>query len=868
VFFTRSSVVTSLVNNYLTQYKSTLSCIDFTVNADFDLVITKLCIDSPYAELEFKGILVEWHFKPSYLTLDKVVEAISLITINSADVCAKDDISFTASANQSPKPLDELPSNIRQLMHGIANYTVPLAINIEHFNYQPFVIANGNTINRDNDAVKQGYQGKLSANNQKSFLSLADAEQTQILSLDLARSGADFTANITTDLAKLLGFIKLHQSALPSDFYAHLGTLLVDSLDKTVDDTIDKNISIVGEFTSQINWHNQALSMFNTLSDFSFHTEQGLEPLGYVKADAILAWQTYLAGEHLHIDFAKNSVINVVTEQEKLTAFLFSQVDDKNLKALIKDNPINALSIEPLGSIKINFNTQSIIIDGITLTGESLAKPLTFSLSEIGLNYTNKSLGAVNFQQGKFNLKGLAKIAQLQPYNKQPVKLNVVGEITHKMDAWQLGISQGTAIELSQLSLQESKIKSLISHWQGKVYFVEKNIANKVKNQKSNTTDVTFNLQINNQISQLNLPEIIQVKSLELNAMLSGSIENIVINSKVIVDELPVAILKLSGDVRHPRVVVSARDILLTDILALKVKPPISLKLIDGTLSYQLSGQLENNQNLMANPMLLALSVKDVTGEIDGTWLQELNWQQHFNIENGNIKSLTEDVEGNTKGKVNAVNNLTIAKIETATVISQLSANTLIDFSQGDIKVKAKKIKGNLLDGRFEVDQAQWPFSKDSAINVKLTKIDLEKLLELDKKQGIVVTGKVSGKFPIFYNGDDFLINEGHLYNVGDGLIQIFNNPAVEELKSSSSELNLAFSALENLHYHHLTSAVSMADDGYMLLVTEIKGRNPDLDNEVNLNLNLSYDLLGLLESLNITEHFESKVIKGLQKKN
>jgi hypothetical protein len=266
--------------------------------------------------------------------------------------------------------------------------------------------------------------------------------------------------------------------------------------------------------------------------------------------------------------------------------------------------------------------------------------------------------------------------------------------------------------------------------------------------------------------------------------------------------------------------------------------------------------------------MLLALSVKDVTGEIDGTWLQELNWQQSFKISNGKVNSLFADRSGNTKGEVKAENNLTIAKIETATAITELSANTLVDFSQEEINVKAKNITGNLLEGRFEVLQAQWPFSKGSAVNVKLTKIDLEKLLELDKEQGIVVTGKVSGEFPIFYDGKDFLINEGYLHNVGGGLIQVFDNPAVEELKTSSTELKLAFEALENLHYHHLSSAVSMADDGYMLLVTEIKGRNPDLDSEVNLNLNLNYDLLGLLESLNITDHFENKVIKGLQKKN
>jgi hypothetical protein len=868
VFFTRSSVVTSLVNDYLAQYKSTLSCIDFTINADFDLVITKLCIDSPYAEVEFTGVLVEWHFEPSYLTLDNVVEAISQITINSANISAKAGISFTSSVNKSPKPLGELPNTIRQLMHDIANYIVPLVINIEHFNYQPFVGANGNIRNLDNDVVIPGYQGKLSTNNHKSFLSLVDGEKNQVLSLDLARTGADFTANISTDLARLLRLIKQHESALSPVISAHLGRQLVEKLDKVVGDTVDEKTSISGGFTSQINWHNQALAMSNTLSNFSFHVEQGITPLGSVKVAAMLSWQAYLAGDNLQIDFSKNNIIEVALEEKKLTEFLSSQVNDKKIKDVIEDNPISALSIVPLGSIKVDFNKQSTIIDGITFLSDNLTKPLTLSLSEIVLNCTNKSLRNINFQQGRFNLKGLVNIAQLQPYNKQPLMLDFVGDITREMNTWQLEISPETSIEIYQLSLQDSKIESLISHWQGQVFFIKNTLENNTERQKKSTTDVTFNLHINNQISQLNLPEVIQVKSLELNAMLSGSIDNIVISSKVIVDELPVATVKITGDIRHPSVVASAKDIFITDILALKVKLPISLKLIDGTFSYQLSGQLENYQNLMANPMLLVLSVKDVTGQIDGTWLQELNWHQHFNIENGKIKSLTADLEGDTKGKVKTENNLTIAKIETATAITELSANTSIEVSKGEINVKAKNIGGNLLDGSFEVEQAQWPFSKDSAINVILTKIDLEKLLELDQKQGIVVTGKVSGNFPIFYDGQGVLINEGHLHNVGDGIIQVFNNPAVAELKSSSSELNLAFSALENLHYHHLTSAVSMGDDGYMLLVTEIKGRNPDLDNEVNLNLNLSYDLLGLLESLNITEHFESKVIKGLQKKN
>jgi hypothetical protein len=177
----------------------------------------------------------------------------------------------------------------------------------------------------------------------------------------------------------------------------------------------------------------------------------------------------------------------------------------------------------------------------------------------------------------------------------------------------------------------------------------------------------------------------------------------------------------------------------------------------------------------------------------------------------------------------------------------------------------ANDISGNLLGGTFELNQVQWPLSQIKPIELNLTEIDLEKLLALDKKQGIVVTGSISGHLPIYYNGKRPLIKEGHLYNVSSGVIQVFNNPAVEALQSENTQLKLAFDALQNLHYHHLSSQASMADDGYMLLLTTIKGQNPDLQNEVNFNLNLSYDLLGLFESLTITEQFENQVINGLQ---
>jgi len=281
--------------------------------------------------------------------------------------------------------------------------------------------------------------------------------------------------------------------------------------------------------------------------------------------------------------------------------------------------------------------------------------------------------------------------------------------------------------------------------------------------------------------------------------------------------------------------------------------------------------QLTDFTHLMNNPMKLSMSLKEVTGKMAGTWMQGLNFQQDFMFTDGQLSSVNQDISVNKKTK--QPDNLSIDKIESVTPITNFSAKTFFDFSlQGSgissgISTVINVVSAEAFGGRFEFVQAKWPIQAGHSVDVQLTSIDLEKLLELDKQQGIVVTGKISGHLPLFFDGKKVLIEDGELHNVSNGIIQVMNNPAVAELKASSTELKLAFDALQNLHYHELTSTVSMADDGYMLLETAIKGRNPDLDNDVNLNLNLNYDLLGLLESFDITGQIEKKVVNYSKKK-
>ena len=138
VFYSRSSVVISVVNNYLAQYNSALTCINFEVNNNLDLLINRLCIDSPYAEIELIDSLVQWRFEPSKIDVDNISDAISAINIAVATVRAKSDVQLPENSTSSNVNLSELPTLIRKEFHDLALLSIPLDVDIQTFTYQAF----------------------------------------------------------------------------------------------------------------------------------------------------------------------------------------------------------------------------------------------------------------------------------------------------------------------------------------------------------------------------------------------------------------------------------------------------------------------------------------------------------------------------------------------------------------------------------------------------------------------------------------------------------------------------------------------------------------------------------------------------------
>ena len=859
VIYARSTVVTSLLNNYLSQHQSAITCIDFSVNAEFDLVISRLCVDSPYADIELNNIVVNWRFDINNLQKEKLSEAISSVNIAKASVQAKGRYKLPDSKASAPYAFKEIPQQVRQNLVELSSFSSPITIDIKRFVYLPS--------REQNIHQRLSYFGHVSINSQQASLSLITSENNQIIDIKVTKQES-FKADISIDLPSLKNLLMSHQAILPTSVETQLSSLGHEQW------------VLQGKIDSQIEWHKQTLKVKSQLTGFSLSGVNNLLALGIAELKASLNWQLTLAGEVLQIAFNNTSNLVMPIEQKQLLKSLRAFGLDDSTSEILNSNPIDSIALAPIGTTKLDFDNLSINSDGIKLISQNLAEPFKFSVNNIAASIDESPILSAEIQQAHLSASGLLKLPQFQAYSNDAVKFKVHAKAKQLESAWQLQLLENSSIQLSNIAVVsepeinkvksdeqaiQARLKTLTSDIQGEITIAKPSTFSKqgaLSKQSTHTKQSTkgafsFQLQNRSRINNLEFPGLIQFDEIEIHSQINGILSDITVTTEVIADKLPLVNARITGNIAQPSISLLAQDLLITDLLALKAKVPAELSLIDGRLSYQLSGQVKNSSDLLKNPMQLTVSVEDVTGEIEGTWIQELNWQQNFIAQDGQIKSMLKSSE--------ASNNLTIAKIEIATPITDFTTATNISFVDNEVQIQLGKAQGNFLGGEFSVEGAQWPFNKEQPVAVRLTEIDLEKLLELDQKQGIVITGRVSGELPIFYDGEHFLIEGGHLYNVGEGLIQVFDNPAVEELKTTNTQLKLAFDALENLHYYQLKSDVSMANDGYMLLVTAIKGKNPDLDNDVNLNLNLSYDLLGLLESLNITEHFEEKFIKGLQ---
>lgn len=871
----RISVINSFASEQLKSLDIEINCLDISLTSNMSILVDKLCFKSPKANIEILDMAVMWQYSSGINLTDIDISQVKIF--GTAPLFAHSNHQPKNKQNKNKTVSQVLSSTLRPLIQQIKQFQLPIKVNVAEVFYVPFTAKTQAEKSSGSDQQTVTYTASLSALDNIFSFSLRNSEAVEFISAKLSKSRNQqaFSIAFSSKMQQLQRFASVHQLPVTAELQNTLHAIDISGGINTLVEYQTDSVNVKTKITDLL------LTSEDGIGDSGAFTLQGTlnfkSQLPLLPKDIISTNKTKKSDEkdaELALTFIEKNVLSLEYSQAQLIMMLEKNKISPSVISLIKDNPLTLLNVELPNNTRFAFNNERLNLSDIEIIASGDQRVHQVKLNTVSLALANshsKTKNSAN-QLGDtlnidhFVLDSQVKLAELSKLTTAPVTLHLAGSLARVSKHTTLNLTENSAITASKIILtkqnsrggkngkkvvstkaEKTKRQALLS-----LNTLQTMLHGNIQLQPDNT--LSLNLKTHSQAKQLHMPKTLQIHSFDLISEIKGDLDDIQINATTSADSINLGSIIISGPALAPKLQVAANALQLTDLLSLNIQLPTKIELIDGLLDYSVSGQLTDLNNIESTPFNVSVAVTSASGDIDGIWLQELNWQQHFTILAGKIAT-----------KPNNEENLTVELIETPTPISKLSINTNWTFNKS-FAFSASKLKADVLGGSFSIPKIQWPFEHGHSVDVQLESIDLEQVLALDKKQGIVVTGDISGQLPVTFDGEKYTIDNGELHNISNGLIQVIDNPAVAELKASNTQLQLAFDALQNLHYHQLSSAVSMADDGYMLLETVIKGRNPDIDNDVNLNLNLSYDLLGLLESLSITQRFEENIIKGLQK--
>ena len=154
-----------------------------------------------------------------------------------------------------------------------------------------------------------------------------------------------------------------------------------------------------------------------------------------------------------------------------------------------------------------------------------------------------------------------------------------------------------------------------------------------------------------------------------------------------------------------------------------------------------------------------------------------------------------------------------------------------------------------------------------NTLTLRAESIDLSELLSLNEFEAIDVSGSIAAVLPVTIENDTVTISNGTLTGEpAGGVIRYLPDGALDE--ADASTLGLVRRALSNFEFNTLTSDVNLTEAGDLNLQLQLTGRNPDLDGErpVVLNLGVENNIPQMLKSLRAARAVEEILEKRLNK--
>ena len=203
--------------------------------------------------------------------------------------------------------------------------------------------------------------------------------------------------------------------------------------------------------------------------------------------------------------------------------------------------------------------------------------------------------------------------------------------------------------------------------------------------------------------------------------------------------------------------------------------------------------------------------------------------------------------------------------------LNELRAGAVVKSITGNIKVvnnsaQAFDVEGDIFGGKFSLDKYTLLKQQQTA-NVTFENVDASKLITLDDKSGITLTGRLKGSLPFYFDDTGVEVKNGSLTNQGQGKLIISNNEAFDAVMRQQQELQPVLGLLKNLDIQKLNSTVALKSDGWLNLGVNLQGFNEPEQQQVNFNYNHEENVFTLLRALRLSDEITQKVEQQYSKK-
>ncbi|MEM5533835.1 YdbH domain-containing protein [Pseudoalteromonas arctica] len=773
--------------------------------------ITLSCLDfSITSELNIHADKVCVNYQNQQLQLTGITANTKRIDIKNA-VLAVNSLPKSDNANQLAKNLDlALPLNrplisIKHLVVKSDELNKPLKISI----LEP-------TLNKFNVTGDINASAILTANKVSGQFEINDTFLKHVIN---TKNTLIADANFNTQQAFSFDGIKFELNGDISSQFAHTYEF------SHTNQQCQINVLTTGKLATRFNLNSQVL-MFNTdlLNNKINLTPScaGLIPpseyAGFVSKQVPLNWQLKLP-QSIRLEGSELSVpvINLMSEGDKQFDFLITDTTlnitspleylQTNLSAQINTPDINNISVNAQLSGAVIKGDYAIMLKSLpefapaTVNGLSLSGH--FNISEF---IDSKPVGLIN--------------AKLTLNNVDAFDISAVqyqGDLTAKMDK-QLNAEVALTQQLKSAEYKEFKVTDISNTL--------------TANANLGVGELFADLTAKTNIKAVNSPDIklnnIKVESTGLQSRALKATHHAFIN------DVELVVNHHMSSQAHPfEVIIPEQSTLLLNALIRQFEP--LAQLTEGEFNGYISGDI-NLQNALFN-----MGISHTSALYNDYLASDLNsvFSGEYNSGKLNVKPTTFNLNEFRAGAV----------VKAIKGQWQVSSNTAL----------INDVKGSVFGGEFSLDT--YTIGKPNQVaNVKFENIDASKLVTLDDKSGIVLTGRLAGSLPVHFDSGKIEIIDGSLFSQGTGNLKITNNAAFDSVMQQQQELQPVLGLLTNLDIQKLNSSVALKNDGWLKLGVNLQGYNKQEQQQVNFNYNHEENVFTLLRALRLSDEITQKV--------